>query len=111
MDTPIAVSSPSPATVPLFNQTQIKALSLLSSGVTPEQCALALGLTPSAISQMVSDEVFAGRLAEMKFDALRKHNARDDELDALEDALIAQLKTNNWDCNGPNETSKITSDY
>jgi predicted transcriptional regulator len=77
---------------PNFSAIQTRALSLLSSGVTADQTALALGLTPSAISQMVSDEIFAGELAKQKFEALRKHNARDDELDALEDQIIESLK-------------------
>lgn len=71
---------------------ETRALALLSSGVSPEQCASACGVTPGRISQLISSEVFATKLADRRFEALRKHNARDDELDALEDAIIFQFK-------------------
>lgn len=85
MDTAIAT--------PVFNQTQVKALALLASGVIPEQCATALGITPSAISQMMSNEEFASELATRKFEALRKHNVHDDKLDELEAQIVRQLET------------------
>lgn len=75
-----------------FTSQQQRALDLLSSGVTPEQCSSALGISVSAISQYCSEEQFAGELAKLRFESLRKHNARDSELDSLEDTLIAQLK-------------------
>ena len=75
-----------------MNPTQQKALALLSDGVSAEQTAAALGVSTSLISQYLSEEEFAGKLATQRFDTLRKHNARDSELDALEDTLIEQLK-------------------
>ena len=69
-----------------------RALALLSSGITPEQTAAALGVTPSAISQLISDAEFANELATARFEKLKKNNARDEELDSLEDELITIMK-------------------
>lgn len=71
---------------------QEKALALLASGCTAAQTAGALGITESAVSQMISDEDFAASLASQKFETLHKHNARDAELDSLEDNIIAMIK-------------------
>lgn len=76
-----------------MSSTAERALALLSEGVPANQVASALGVTESAISQYISDEQFAAKLAELRFEKLRKHNARDSELDELEDQLIKQLKT------------------
>ncbi len=72
--------------------TETKALALLSSGITSAECARALGVTDSYISQLIGDEEFTRKLAEQRFEALRKNNARDNELDELEDTLIAKIK-------------------
>ncbi len=72
---------------------ETRALALLSSGITAEQCAHACGVSPARISQLISTEEFASKLAERRFESLRKNNARDDELDSLEDSLIQQLRS------------------
>lgn len=69
-----------------------RALELLSTGVTAAQCAAALGLSESRIAQMLSEDSFATRLAEMRFAALAKNNARDEQYDECEDQLLKQLK-------------------
>ena len=74
--------------------TEDKALSLLGSGVPQEAVASALGVTPSYISQLLSDEGFAHKVTELKFEALSKHSQRDRNYDELEDTLLARLKTN-----------------
>lgn len=76
-----------------MSSTSERALSLLAEGIPAVQVASALGVTESAISQFISDEKFAARLAELRFEKLRRHNARDAELDELEDQLIKQLKS------------------
>lgn len=75
-----------------MNPTAQRALTLLADGIPASQVASTLGITESAVSQYASDEQFAAKLAELRFEKLRKHNARDSELDALEDSLIKQLK-------------------
>ena len=74
--------------------TEDKALTLLGSGVPQEAVASALGVTPGFISQLLSDESFAGKVTELKFELLSKHSARDRNYDELEDTLLARLKAN-----------------
>lgn len=74
-----------------WNSTEERAIKLLGSGVSPEQAATALGVTPSRISQLLSDQDFAQAVAELRFEALQKHNATDAAYDMLEDQLIEKL--------------------
>lgn len=69
-----------------------RALHLLGQGIIPEQAAAASGLSPSRISQLLSQEQFAARVAELRFEALSKHNDRDAAYDELEDKLIERMK-------------------
>ena len=69
-----------------------RALSLLGQGIIPEQAAAAAGLSPSRISQLLSQEEFAARVAELRFENLSKHNERDAAYDRLEDSLIEKMK-------------------
>jgi hypothetical protein len=69
-----------------------RALSLLGSGVGPEQTALALGVSPSYISQLLSDEQFSIKVAELRFNNLAAHSARDSSYDQLEEQLIDKIK-------------------
>lgn len=72
--------------------TESRALTLLGSGVSPEQVAAALGVTPSTISQLLSRDDFALQVSQLRYEALSKHNLRDATYDALEDALLLKLK-------------------
>lgn len=69
-----------------------RALSLLGQGVIPEQAAAASGLSASRISQLLSQDEFAARVAELRFESLSKHNERDSAYDSLEDQLIEKMK-------------------
>ena len=69
-----------------------RALSLLGQGLIPEQVAGACGLSPSRISQLLSNEEFASAVAELRFQSLSKHNDRDNAYDSLEDELIERMK-------------------
>jgi len=69
-----------------------RALSLLGSGVAAEQVAAALGVTPSRIAQLLSQKVFADRVASLRYTHLQKHNIRDGKYDALEDTLLGKLE-------------------
>ncbi len=82
------------STVSLNNLTtaEARALELLGQGISPEQTSAAVGLTASRISQLLSQEEFAARVAELRFDSLAKHNARDMSYDELEDKLIDKMK-------------------
>lgn len=69
-----------------------RALSLLGQGLIPEQVAGACGLSPSRISQLLSDEEFAAAVAEARFQNLSKHNDRDNAYDSLEDELLEKMR-------------------
>lgn len=73
-------------------RTEERALQLLGSGVGPEQVAAALGVTTSAISQLLSDPEFTAQVATLRFQSLSRHNDRDNKYDALEDKLVEKLE-------------------
>jgi len=72
--------------------TEERALSLLGAGVAAESVASALGVTPSYISQLLSDENFANQVATVRYESLQKHNVRDESYDSLEDKLLEKLE-------------------
>lgn len=69
-----------------------RALDLLGQGVSPEHTGIAVGLTASRISQLLSQEDFAAAVAERRFQNLSKHNERDQGYDNLEDKLMEKMK-------------------
>jgi hypothetical protein len=72
--------------------TEERALTLLGSGIAPETVAASLGVSVSRISQLLSDETFATRVAEMRFENLQSHNRRDASYDDLEDKLLEKMR-------------------
>jgi hypothetical protein len=72
--------------------TESRVLTLLGSGIPPETVAASLGISASRISQLLSDDHFAARVAELRFKSLSKHNERDANYDDLEDTLMERLK-------------------
>jgi len=92
-----SIPIPAPAPSSHYNtgqttSTEERALSLLGSGISAEQVAGALGVTPSRISQLLAEEVFSKRVAELRYTNLQKHNERDGQYDSLEDKLITKLE-------------------
>lgn len=69
-----------------------RALELLGQGINPEQTAIAVGISPSRISQLLSDTEFAAAVSERRFTNLSKHNERDSAYDSLEDKLLERMK-------------------
>lgn len=67
-------------------------LEMLGGGLSAESVATALGVSPSLVSQLLSDEEFASAVTARRFAKLTKYNARDDRLDALEDECIKKLE-------------------
>lgn len=72
--------------------TEDRALELLATGYGQVEVAGALGVTEGRISQILSNPLFAEKLAELKFTQLRKHNETDNKYDTLEQKVLAQLE-------------------
>lgn len=73
------------------SNTEEKVIQMMGQGYTAEIIAATLGITPSRVSQIVSDPAVASVIQGMRFENLQKHNERDDKLDSLEDKLIDSL--------------------
>jgi predicted transcriptional regulator len=69
-----------------------RALNLLGSGIQTEAVASALGVSASRVSQLLSQEEFATKVAALRYENLQAHNRRDSAYDSLEDDLLAKLK-------------------
>lgn len=76
----------------IATSTEERAIRLLGSGVNPAQAAAALGLTEGRISQLLSDPIFASKIAELRFQNLQSHNERDSKYDSIEDKLLDSLE-------------------
>ena len=75
-----------PMSIPHHSTNTSALATLLTSGMTQSQAAAALGITPSAVSQLMSSE-------SPELDAARKRSsALDAEYDEIEGALLKQLK-------------------
>lgn len=74
--------------------TASRALSLLGNGVSSEVVAAALGVSPSRISQLLSDETFAAQVSALRFENLQKHTITDGKYDSIEDRLLEKLELN-----------------
>ena len=70
-----------------------RALALLGSGVHAESVAAALGVTPARISQLLAEDAFSAKVAQLRYENLQAHNKRDGSYDDLEDKLLSKLKS------------------
>lgn len=86
-----------------------RALTLLGEGIPAEQVAAALGVTPSAISQLLSEDEFKEKVLELKFQKLSAHNERDSAADALESKLLGKLEASVDMIYRPLELAKVYS--
>ena len=75
-----------------LSHTEERALKLLGDGFAPEQVASAIGVSPSRISQLLSDDSFSQSVAELRYKTLAAHTERDSAYDSLEDQLLQKLK-------------------
>lgn len=64
---------------------------LLGHGLSNEQVASAVGVSPSYISQLISDEEFANSVSVLRTAALTAATERDKSIDGLEDRILKQL--------------------
>jgi hypothetical protein len=70
-------------TTAIPTSTETRALALLGQGIEPGIVANSLGVDPSRISQLLSDENFAAQVAELRFENLAKHSMRDNKYDNM----------------------------
>lgn len=74
------------------NSTRDRAMQLLGNGQSPAVVALALGVDISRISQFLSEDDFAQKVAELRFESLQSATLRDQRYDQLEDYFIGKLE-------------------
>lgn len=67
-------------------------MQLLGNGQSPAVVALALGVDISRISQLLSEDDFAQKVAELRFQNLQSATLRDQKYDALEDHFLQKLE-------------------
>lgn len=75
----------------VLSNTEKRALDLLGRGILPTQVAAAIGVTDSAISQMLAKPEFAELVASLRYKNLLKHSERDVKADEIEDSLLKKL--------------------
>lgn len=75
-----------------LSHTEKRALELLGKGISPTHVASAIGISDSAISQLLSRPEFAESVAELRYKNLLTHSARDENADSLEDKLLKKLE-------------------
>lgn len=69
-----------------------RAQKLLGSGLLPSVVATTLGVTPSAISQLLAQDQFAEEVAKARYENLAAHTERDNKYDSLEDQILDRLQ-------------------
>lgn len=72
--------------------TEERALALLGQGLQPEVVATAIGVSKSAISQLLSQDEFSKLVAAARYENLAAHTQRDNKYDSLEDQILDRLK-------------------
>ena len=92
-DLEIDLNSQELTPAPSLSSVEEKALKLLSIGISNEQVANALGVTPGRISQMLSNDEFSNQVAQAKYLNLQQHSERDSKYDSLEDKLLGKLES------------------
>lgn len=74
------------------SQHKERALVMLGNGAPAAIVAQALGVTESAISQMLADEEFAKQVSDLRYKNLTRQTALDDRYTALEEKLVEKVE-------------------
>jgi hypothetical protein len=69
-----------------------KAITMLGSGTPANIVASALGVTESAISQLLSQEEVSNQVSELRFKSLHRQTELDDKYTTMEETLLAKLE-------------------
>jgi hypothetical protein len=72
--------------------TDERALTLLGQGIEPSTVASAIGVSPSYISQLMSNKEFEAKVVELRVENLVKHSERDSAYDRIEESLQGRLE-------------------
>lgn len=75
-----------------MNSKEDRIKSMLGSGLSGETVASAVGVDPSYISQLLSNEIFMQEVIELRSKSAIAHTQRDLSIDGIEDSLILTLK-------------------
>ena len=86
-------STSTQGTTALSDSLRTKAIALLGSGVKSSQVAMALGVSPSRISQLLAESEVAEEVSALRYADLSAHSERDAAYDALESTLQSKLKS------------------
>lgn len=71
--------------------TEERVIEAMGKGLSAEKAALALGISPSTISSILSSELVSSKIQEARFTNLQKHNAQDDLADRVEQKVLKRL--------------------
>lgn len=75
-----------------YTGNQLRILELLGSGLGAEVVATACGVSPSYVSQLLSEQAFSEQVTARRFANLQAATKRDASYDEIEDALIAKMQ-------------------
>ncbi len=87
--------------------TEERALALLGQGFSAEVVASAVGVSPSRISQLLSQAEFASKVSELRYNNLAEHTVRDSKYDKLEDKLLDKLDSSLLFMSRPTEIARV----
>ena len=76
----------------ISSATEERALKFLGEGHTLEVTAAACGVTVSRISQLLAQDEFSNKVAELRYASLLKRAHRTDSYEEIEDTLLRKLK-------------------
>lgn len=74
------------------SQHSAQLLKLLQHGVTPTEASRAMGITPSAVTQLMQTEEIAPQVEEIRKKQIERSSALDAKYDHLEEVLVARLE-------------------
>ena len=67
-------------------------LNYIEQGVTPAECARALGITPSAVTQLMDSPELRDKIASIREEQLKRSSALDVAYDRVEEKLLNQFE-------------------
>lgn len=78
--------------IPHHSTNSAKLIQYLAAGVTPSECAVALGITPSAVTQLMDTPEVSSELAKLREEQVKRSTEIDSKYDRIENKLLDQLE-------------------